>query len=124
MWEWLKDFIGGIFGSKQGAELAVKMLAANAFRGKPEFAKRAHTLMTSCLLAIDASGVGVDIGDLVNSKLAAHRLLPEEKLLIGVLMGGVKEQLAKSPVPITPLKQLDQQKSILTWIKETALVYS
>jgi hypothetical protein len=61
---------------------------------------------------------------MLDQKLIAINLLPEDRVALGILVSGVKAQFSKDMVNFSAGKDFEVARQYLQWIYDTARIYS
>src|SRR3990172_5594208 len=124
-WEWLVDLFGA--GDRDtGAEVVIKLVAMEVLKGKAGLALKVSEIIYTILNLVKSSKITdfSGIQAIVDAELIKITLAPEERLALGVLLNRVKAQYAKDLVAATPGKDFNTAVQYLTWIGDTARIYS
>lgn len=127
MFKWVKNFFKGLFSTKSSQEIAVKAAVSSGLRGKPIAARKVSAIMSACIGFMTTGAIvsPTTIDAIVDAQIAKYNMTPEERLLMGVIMGNAKEQLSTMPdTAYASSEHVEQMKTVFTWIKDTAIAYS
>jgi len=133
MWNWLKGFWGGIFGSR-GPEVAIKLITSRIFKESkdiPGLAGKVRALNAAINKSLSASALTpiLSYDSYMTNQLAALDLTVEESLLMGILVDGMKQELMKTPAVLIGQATADSERMktlrrIIGWVDEVADVYA
>ncbi len=128
IWDWLTNLFGGGGDTGMGAELVIKLIALEVFKGNPGLADKLVRIIADILKAVNNKTVTdfSGIQSLIDKALINVTLLPEESLALGILISRIKAKFNTEMVDkaFTAGKDFTVAVQYLTWVQAEAEAFS